>query len=61
MVSFGVQRVILALLLVSAAAAAYASMAEHPYSDHFPKRIFLQHLHLLGPDGKVQVAPVPYV
>ena len=42
------------LLLVSAAAAAYASSAEHAYSDAFPKRIMLQHLHLLGPDGVIQ-------
>ncbi|KAK9905035.1 hypothetical protein WJX75_008341 [Coccomyxa subellipsoidea] len=47
-------RVILGLLLVSAAAAAYASSAEHAYSDAFPKRIMLQHLHLLGPDGAIQ-------
>jgi hypothetical protein len=48
--------VILGLLLVSAAAAAYASSAEHAYSDAFPKRIMLQHLHLLGPDGAIQAS-----
>ncbi|CAL8464405.1 g3940 [Coccomyxa elongata] len=47
-------RLVLGLLLVSVAAAAFASRAQHPYSDHFPKRIMLQHLHLLGPDGQLQ-------
>ena len=51
------QRVILGLLLTSAAAAVYASSADHPYSDAFPKRIMLQHLHLLAPDGSVQASP----
>ena len=50
------QRVILGLILVSVAAAAYSSRAEHAYSDAYPKRIMLQHLHLLGPNGTVQAS-----
>ncbi len=53
---WGAQRLVLGLLLVSVAAAALASRAQHPYSDHFPKRIMLQHLHLLDPDGQLQAS-----
>ncbi len=53
---WGAQRLVLGLLLVSVVAAAIGSRAQHPYSDHFPKRIMLQHLHLLGPDGQLQAS-----
>ena len=45
-----------ALLLGSAVAAGWASCAEVPYSDAFPKRILVQHLHTLGANGRVQVS-----
>ena len=50
------QALIGALLLGSAVASDWASRAEVPYSDAFPKRVLVQHLHVLGPDGGVQVA-----
>jgi hypothetical protein len=51
------QALIGALLLGSALAAGWASRADVPYSDAFPKRVLVQHLHVLRPDGRVQVAP----
>jgi hypothetical protein len=51
------QALIGALLLGGAVAAGYASLKEQPYSERHPKRILVQHLHLLGAHGNLQVAP----
>lgn len=43
-----------ALLLGAAVASGFASRAAQPYSGAHPKRVLVQHLHLLGPWGNVQ-------
>ena len=49
------------LLLGAALANGYASQAAQPYSSTHPKRVLVQHLHLLGPRGDVQArAAAPY-
>ena len=48
-----------ALLLCGAVAAGYASLAEQPYSERHPKRVLVQHLHVLGPRGGVQARLQP--
>ena len=52
------QALIGALLLGSAVASGWASRAEVPYSNAFPKRLLVQHLHVLAPDGRVQALSV---
>ena len=50
-----VQALVLGLLAASAACAVFASQRE-AYSPLFPKRVFLQHRHELGRDGRIQVS-----
>ena len=52
------QGLIGALLLGAALANGYASRGAQPYSGTHPKRVLVQHLHLLGPRGNVQARPL---
>lgn len=53
-----VQALVMGLVAASAACAVFASQRE-AYSPLFPKRVFLQHRHEVGRDGRIQVSMRP--